>query len=138
MPETSALKKEAIEELSTADKVKATIQSITNKIDSVASTLPFFRSSEMGVLWLAPIPLGIIVGGISLLTMQIVSLRKLDERLDHEKFLIEKGADPATIIAGRETSKPWLDLGLGQPFIWILVIGAGYLLWQANKGKLLK
>ena len=138
LPPDSPMRKEAQETLSTADKVRATIEGITSKIDSVAGSLSYFnvKPVQMDAIFLAPVPLAIIAGAIALLGTQIVSLRKLDEKLDHEQFLIEKGADPNLVVRSG-ASKPFIDLGLKNPLIFIGV-GAGiWFAWQ-NRHKWFK
>lgn len=136
LPADSPVRKEAQETLSNADKVKVAVESITRKIDTVAGSMSYFTGApvKMDGIFLAPVPLAIIAGAITILSTQLISLRKLDEKLDHQQYLIEQGADPNKVVEAG-ANKPFFDFGSISPLLLIAIIGAGYIAWPNIKQK---
>lgn len=142
LPPNTPLHREAMETLADADRVKATIQAITGKIDAASTG---FRAlgrgglmSGMGVIpLLAPIPLAIIVGALTVLGISINKMLSVERQVD---AALAAGADPTQIgLSAQPKTIVESVIGRGgllsNPIVLISLAGVAYLMWPEIKKR---
>jgi len=128
-----------------ADKARSVIQSITQQIDAASmSTRALGRGGLMSgmeaVPLLAPIPLAIIAGAITVLGIQINKMLSVERQID---AALAAGADP-TKVALSAQPKTMIESVLGtggllsNPIVLIGLIGLGWIMWPEIKKKVFK
>jgi len=117
-------------------RLKSTIQSTTQSIDSIYDTLR--GAVGLGSLGLLPlVPVAVIAGSISALGIWItdayVALKQLDER----KVLINQGFTPTQItsIATGQNKKAWYEFPFSNVVLPIVGLVGGVLLLKKLRSK---